>query len=181
MRYKPNLTIGGLGFVVMLSLAACATQEPEDPWHGLVRPEIHGLAWVGNAPAIAALLSQKPRSIADRDRYGGTALHVAVGYEHMEVVKLLLAKGADVNDNANRDQVTPLHIAAGSGYMDIVDLLLANGADIHIKNKYGQTPLDVADCKGMTDVAYLLREHASKLANLAQARGKDHGRPAPCG
>jgi ankyrin repeat protein len=174
------MMMGAVTLVVLLGVAACATPKPEDPWHGLVRPEIHSLAWVGDAPAIAELLKQSPSSIADRDRYGGTALHVAVAYEHREVVEILLSNGADVNDNGHREQVTPLHIAAGSGYRDMVELLLAHGANIHVQNKYGQTPLEVADCKGMIDTAYVLREYASKRANVAQAQRKDSGRPAPC-
>ncbi len=181
MRYTPKMMVGAMTLVVLFGVAACATSEPEDPWHGLVRPEIHSLAWVGNAPAIVALLRQNPSAIADRDRYGFTALHTAVHFRQREVVEILLASGADVNDNGTRYQVTPLHIAAGRGYRDMVELLLAKGADIHLKNKYGQTPLDVADCEGMTDTAYVLREHASKRENLAQAQGKDSRRPAPCG
>jgi ankyrin repeat protein len=180
MRYTPKM-MGAVTLVVLLGVAACATPEPEDPWHGLVRPEIHSLAWVGNAPAIAALLRQNPGSIADRDRYGFTALHTAVHFRQRGVIEILLANGADVNDNGTREQVTPLHIAAGFGYRDMVELLLAHGANPHVKNKYGQTPLDVADCMGMTDTAYVLREHASKRENLAQAQGKDSRRPAPCG
>jgi ankyrin repeat protein len=40
---------------------------------------------------------------------GGTALHFAVGEDHKEIIKLLIAEGADVN--AQSDYGTPLDYA----------------------------------------------------------------------
>lgn len=55
------------------------------------------------------------------------ALINAVDYGHLEVVRLLLEKGADVEANNN----LALSLAVGNNYLEIVKLLLDNGADIH--------------------------------------------------
>ena len=53
---------------------------------------------------------------------GWTALMVAARYGHLEVVKVLLAKGADVNakDNAGN---TALMVAAKYGHPEVVKIL----------------------------------------------------------
>jgi hypothetical protein len=130
---------------------------------------LHEAAKSGNTTTVAGLLSSNPRSIAARDGFGGTALHVAAASGQKDVAELLLAKGAVVNDSTNSLGVTPLHLAAGNDHKEIAALLLANGADVHARNKFGQTPLMVADCQGRTAVASLLREHLSKTQNTASA------------
>ena len=50
----------------------------------------------------------------------------------MEVVELLLAKGADIHAK-NDDGMTVLYGAALGGKKEVVELLLAKGADVHAK------------------------------------------------
>ena len=60
--------------------------------------------------------------------------------------KLLLAAGVDVNaTNANGQ--TALHGAAQSGWNGFVQLLADHGATIRIKDRFGSTPLDMAEGK----------------------------------
>ena len=60
-----------------------------------------------------------------------------------EVVKLLLEKGAKIDDR-HRDGSTALHGAAFLGRVETVKLLLEKGADINIRKDDGMTPIDVA-------------------------------------
>jgi cytohesin len=66
---------------------------------------------------------------APHAQVGTTPLHLAVNYP--EVVKVLVANGADINAKDERDE-TPIHLAATEGDKQVVDLLLAAGADIDL-------------------------------------------------
>ena len=68
---------------------------------------------------------------------GYTALHLAAGAGNMEIVKFLVAKGADVNA-ANEGGWTPLHCAIAPGRRDLVQWLIANGADVNKSVDGGQ-------------------------------------------
>jgi len=81
-------------------------------------------------------------------------LCLAAEYGHAEVVKVLLAKGLDVN--AKWQDSTALHAAALAGRAEAARLLLEAGADLNAKDKKGKTPLDLAKAKDHTAVADLL-------------------------
>ncbi|KAI9317025.1 hypothetical protein BX666DRAFT_1941228 [Dichotomocladium elegans] len=54
----------------------------------------------------------------------------------------------DAMDKSQPTGSTALHVACANGCIRIVDLLLRNSASIFLKDKYGSTPLDVANAKG---------------------------------
>lgn len=82
---------------------------------------------------------------------GDTALHLAAAGYRVEIVKLLLAAGADPNAAGNRRRSTPLHYAS-DGYISgpswdpdeqvaTLKLLLEAGADINAQDQNGATAL----------------------------------------
>ncbi|MEP7270728.1 MAG: ankyrin repeat domain-containing protein [Acidobacteriota bacterium] len=82
---------------------------------------------------------------------GDTALHLAAAGYRVEIVKLLLAAGANPNAATNHRRSTPLHYAA-DGYINgpawdateqvkTIRCLLDAGADINIQDKNGAAPL----------------------------------------
>ncbi|XP_060891499.1 protein phosphatase 1 regulatory subunit 12A isoform X5 [Labrus mixtus] len=73
-----------------------------------------------------------------------TALHVAAAKGYIEVLKVLLQCGVDV-DGRDVDGWTPLHAAAHWGLEEVCTLLADNMCDMGAVNNVGQTPLDVAD------------------------------------
>ncbi|MFZ6007257.1 MAG: ankyrin repeat domain-containing protein [Nitrospirota bacterium] len=99
---------------------------------------------------------------------GYTPLMCAVEGGHVEIVKLLLSKGADVNTKSSRG--TALHVAVERGHAEIVRLLLDNGADLSIigspgpaSNSLRGTPLQIAQEKGQnTIIARMLMEAEEK-------------------
>lgn len=61
------------------------------------------------------------------------ALTTASYYERMQVIKMLVESGANVNQEANVENSlnTPLRHAVSSGNYDIVEYLIQNGADVN--------------------------------------------------
>uniref|UniRef100_A0A1A8IC44 Protein phosphatase 1 regulatory subunit n=1 Tax=Nothobranchius kuhntae TaxID=321403 RepID=A0A1A8IC44_NOTKU len=98
---------------------------------------------------------------------GGTALHVAAAKGYVEVLKLLIQAGYDVNIKDN-DGWTPLHAAAHWGKEEACKILVENQCDMDIINKMGQTAFDVAD----EDVLGYLEE-LQKKQNLLTIEKKD--------
>lgn len=92
-----------------------------------------------------------PDGITD-DNY--TALHAAAGNGQIEVVRLLLDNGANVNWG-DFISGTPLIMAADGGHEDIVTILLAKGANVCIKAD-GGTALDGARRQGHKKIVDLL-------------------------
>ena len=62
--------------------------------------------------------------IEKRDRYSWTPLHYASWYDVLEIVKLLISKGADVNAK-NYYGFTPLH---STKTKEVANLLISHGA-----------------------------------------------------
>jgi ankyrin repeat protein len=78
---------------------------------------------------------------------------------HTDIVKALLAHGADVNAKEDRGR-TALIYAVYNGHTDIVKALLKEGADVDVKNK-DITALMIAAYNGHTDIVKaLLKEGA---------------------
>jgi ankyrin repeat protein len=117
-----------------------------------------GLAAFFGHPAIVEYLLD---SGADVNQSATNALkvapiHAAVSQGDLEIVRLLIARGADVNAR-QQGGITPLHGAAGAGRNDIVDVLLAHKADPAALSDDCKTPADLAAERGHPATADLLR------------------------
>ena len=74
---------------------------------------------------------------------------------NLEVLNLLLEKGADVNA-CNKWRETPLLIAANNGHVEAVKALLKSGADPSLCSEAGWSALTFAAHKGYSDIVRLL-------------------------
>ncbi len=83
---------------------------------------------------------------------------------HIDLVTLLLDRGADVNGK-DSDGWTTLHYAARYAHVvDVVTLLLDRGADVNAKDKYRDfTALHHAAESGHVDVAALLIDRGADM------------------
>ena len=86
-----------------------------------------------------------------------TPLHQASWEGHKDVVKLLLARGAEVNQTDERKR-TPLHMASTRGHKWVVKVLLDKGADANLIDECGQTALHEASYRGHKNVVKNLIE-----------------------
>ncbi len=112
---------------------------------------------------------------ADLDwRYGdgleSTLLHVATNYGRVEVVRMLIDAGTNLNvqDNIGR---TPLHWAAKNGIVKIARMLIDAGANVNVQDKDGQTPLHWAAMYGRVEIARMLIDAGAKK-NIPDNKGK---------
>ncbi|XP_012288064.1 E3 ubiquitin-protein ligase MIB1 [Orussus abietinus] len=142
------------------------------------------LAALNNHVEVAEQLARSGKADLDLQNVNlQTALHLAVERQHTQIVRLLVREGANLNV-ADKDGDTPLHEALryhtlsqlrqlqdvqdverllmglGAQGQDkksssfIACFLAAHGADLELKNKKGQTPLDLCPdpnlCKTLT-------------------------------
>jgi ankyrin repeat protein len=81
----------------------------------------------GDAEALEKLLARGAPADATNDLLGRTPLIIATMNGHVVLVRILLARGANVNIS-DMEGWTALRYARGFGYTDITQLLLAAGA-----------------------------------------------------
>ncbi|XP_069699766.1 ankyrin repeat and protein kinase domain-containing protein 1-like [Periplaneta americana] len=112
----------------------------------------------GHRDACRVLLAAGARLDMKERLYGWTALHLAAYHGHRAVCQLLLAAGARPNEPDDADLWTPLHQAASEGHAPVVQLLLQHGAEPGMRNREGQTALDL--------VLEWKRKHAEVAAML---------------
>jgi hypothetical protein len=88
---------------------------------------------------------------------GHTALMYAAEFGHVEVGKLLLANGADINAGDNFNDPA-LNVAAFHGQLEFAKMLVENGAELNVPGYVGRTALGHAISRGHEEVAAFLRE-----------------------
>jgi hypothetical protein len=93
---------------------------------------------------------------------GGTCMKLAAYCGHLDICRLLIDKGAQVNA-IDSGGWTPLHWAAEQGHVEMVRLLCDRGADIEASNKYGSRPLHLAARNG----------HISAVKELIEVRNAE--------
>ncbi|MCZ7558710.1 MAG: ankyrin repeat domain-containing protein [Burkholderiaceae bacterium] len=86
------------------------------------------------------------------NRRGETALMLAALHGQLEVARLLVRKGAEIN----RTGWTPLHYAATNGHADVARYLLDENAYIDAQSPNRTTPLMMAARHGHSDAVRLL-------------------------
>lgn len=97
------------------------------------------------------------------DTISGTILHWAAKLGHFRLVKMVLEKGADVNERTTPIQVTALGIAASGDHLEIVRELLNHGADPNIKFDRDTTAIMGACSVGNLEMVQLLVEKGASI------------------
>ena len=100
------------------------------------------------------------------------ALHAAVEGGHLNVVRILVQEGADVNvaDNGYRGS-TPLMLAAAYGQWEIVSFLTKHDpASVNTADNYGRTPLMLAAEHGHRETVLLLISNGAQV-NVGESNG----------
>jgi ankyrin repeat protein len=108
------------------------------------RTQLHFCARKGLTTSVKRLLSIRNINVNVKDDWNGwTPLHWAADKGHIEIARLLLQNGAEVNVRSNGGW-TPLYWAAENGHIDILHLLVENGADLEAQDRNGMRALHFA-------------------------------------
>jgi uncharacterized protein len=114
----------------------------------------------GSFKVVDLLLAQNKTQIEIRTKQDESALMMAALNGHEQLVRTLIAKGADVNKTG----WTPLHYAATNGHLNVIKLLLDRSAYIDAESPNKSTPLMMAALYGTVEaVTLLIKEGADIL------------------
>lgn len=98
----------------------------------------------GNLEIVKLLLdSRADINAVSRNGFSASPLQGAVASKKIDLARLLIARGANVNCRGEEGG-SPLHEAAGNGQIEFAKLLLDNGANINAKDDHGKTTLTTA-------------------------------------
>jgi ankyrin repeat protein len=114
--------------------------------------------WAG-MPKTVALLLDAGADANDRDADGEAPAHTAAIHESADVMKLLIAAGADVHAATHLQKQTPLHVAARYGRLDVIRALVDAGASVDALNHKKKTPEQWARLFEHPEAADLLKSH----------------------
>ena len=133
-------------------------------------------AYHGHRSIVNILLSAgaDPNLLSDDDGLGAagmTALMLAAGSffasNRHQIVKLLIAGGADVNQRGAGGKTAIFYAAlAGSGYADCVEVAIANGADLNLQDDRGHTVLSAVAAAENYGMFNLLMQAGASTAGL---------------
>lgn len=152
-------------------LSDCGIQIPKGTV--FLEPALHSAARNGNAMLVRMLLDAGT-FVDGRARQASTALQISARRNEIEIVQILLMKGADVNAHPEaRNGRTALQAAVTSGNCDIIQILLNAGANINDRMSHigGRTALQAAAAKGDVALIELLLSLGAKVNFPAAENG----------
>jgi ankyrin repeat protein len=97
--------------------------------------------FLANESRVDAMLRENLGLLHERYARGDTALHHAARNGDLEIVKILVSRGANVNAFTD-DRQFPLYCAAGHGHLKTTQFLVENGADLQAQMKDGKTVVE---------------------------------------
>jgi ankyrin repeat protein len=123
-------------------------------------------ARIGNGPIVTALLGRGADVKATTTDARATALMWAIAQRQPEIVRMLVARGADVRTSTTKG-LTPLMFAARTGDVDMGRLLVGAGADVNALGADGTHALPYAITQGQEAFAlFLLEQGANPNATI---------------
>lgn len=123
---------------------------------------LHGYAAVAT---FLLMQSEVVQRIDDMNASGYSALHCAAREGHVEIARLLLDHGANIE--VTSDGWHPLHTACVKDHVEIARLLLSRGANVNAAMGDGVTPLHHAVLHGSVKLAELLLDVGAGVETCA--------------
>ncbi|HJP92208.1 MAG TPA: ankyrin repeat domain-containing protein [Pyrinomonadaceae bacterium] len=118
----------------------------------------------GATPRVRELLETEPDLVNAFSPDGFTPLGYASFFGHLETVRVLLDKGAQVNVPSNNFlKAVPLRSASVAGHLEIARLLIDRGAEVDAPGGGGMTSLHEVAGVGRVEFAKLLLDHGANI------------------
>jgi ankyrin repeat protein len=115
---------------------------------------IRGAIRTGDTAAALSFLRADPAQSRAMTPFGSW-LHVAADFGNLELVKALVALGADVNQRGGTFGGTPINLAASKGHKEVLEFLLGCGAELD-ESEPERNPLFSAIYGGHIEIVRLL-------------------------
>nr|XP_027220828.1 serine/threonine-protein phosphatase 6 regulatory ankyrin repeat subunit B-like [Penaeus vannamei] len=150
---------GGHAEIVKILLQRGADKEANN-YEGMT--PLHLASWGGHAEVIKVLLGAGANGDA-RTKEGMTAVHLASMGGHVSSIEELATR-CDIL-TSTREGKSALHLAAEYGNLGAVQWLHLQGLDVSLKDRSGQTPLQLAKDEGHKKVVEFLLRHDQQTLN----------------
>ncbi|KAM3858182.1 histone-lysine N-methyltransferase EHMT2 [Diretmus argenteus] len=151
----------------LVQSGAAVYHAEDDGYTGL-----HHAAKLGNKETVSMLLETGQVDINAQDSGGWTPIIWAAEHKHIDVIRSLLNRGADVTvkDKVCYYLLLPrsemnvcLHWASFAGSVDIAELVLNAGCSLASVNMHGDTPLHIAAREGFLDCVTLFLSRGADI------------------
>ena len=164
----------------MMDAGSTASEQAEEQWEDFIALLDNENNWY----EITDFLEQNKDFVNSKHKWmrdtAYTALHYAAQEADLEVVKELIARGAEVNAKTG-EGVTPLHYAAATGNLDVVEYLFKALKERYRNEEYldpqdndGLSPLHIAVRGGYEE----LTKHIIKnIPKAIKTKAKDGNTP----
>jgi len=129
------------------------------------KEQIHDAVRSHDVHKVEVLLRDNPTLITLEDRIAETPMFIAASGGDCDMMRFLLAHGADVND-ATSEGATALHAAARESQGAALELLLARGADVHARTWNGVTPILCAASDCFIEGLGMLIRHGAGVSDI---------------
>ena len=136
---------------------------------------------LGPGPEAGTSADGEDKEAASVPPMGSEALFTAIENDDVEMVRLLVEAGADVNAAEGFGGNTPLHEAVEKGDAEIVKILVAAGADVEAEGFMGRTPLSLAAEEGATEIMLILLGPGPDAGTSADGEDKEAASVPPMG
>ena len=142
---------------------------------------LHYAAFCGLQDIAENLAIEHPEDVNSQSIDDGSSpLHLASRRRHIDIVRMLIDRGADVSAQ-NKFGSTALHLASRDGDIELARILIDRGADMSAQDKFRSTALHLACRDGHLDLGRMLIDcradmsaqdkHGSTALHLASKNG----------
>ncbi len=110
---------------------------------------------------VKQALDRDPKSVNKAISNGETPIFFAIAYKNQEIMKLLISRGARMNDRIGKERWTPIQYAV-SKYADteVIKLMLSEGANVY-----------VSDSEGNSLLSFTMNQNGYEQAKLVYLKG----------